>query len=491
MLRVRLNADIRSLDPGTNRDGNTDAVQALLFEGLVAFRENSSVGPMLAKSVAISPDGRSYTFVLRDGVKFSNGAPLTSADVLFAWHRYTDPKTRWRCLSAVDGRGALKVVDVKATDPHTVVFTLEKPSALFLATLARPDCGQTGIYSAASLNPDGSWKAPVTTAPFKVGEWKRGQSIELLRNENYVARPGRRDGLAGHKDVRIAGARFMVIPDEATAKAALLAGDIDLNPNVGHEDVAEYKAAGLKVESVPILSLNTLLIQTTDKLLGDVRMRRALLLSLDLRELTDQVTSGESPPDASPIPNASPYHTAPQSVIPKRDLAQARKLLAEAGYRGQPIHMITNKNYQTMYDQAVIAQAMAREAGIDIVLDVMDWATQLDRYSTGKYQLMSFSYSSRLDPSLSFEMFTGDKARQPRKVWDNPEAIGLLKQTMAIADPAARQPLFDRLEALYRADVPMITLYAGVRTSAARTGVDGYHGWALGSPLLWGVSLKP
>src|SRR5882762_5828751 len=142
-LRIRLDADARSLDPGTNRDGNTDIVQTFLFEGLVAFREDATVGPMLAKSVELSPDEKTYTFVLRDGLAFSNGSPLTSADVLFAWQRYTDPKTGWRCLPEVDGHGAVKVTNVAAPDDKTVVFTLEKPSALFLATLARPDCGQT------------------------------------------------------------------------------------------------------------------------------------------------------------------------------------------------------------------------------------------------------------------------------------------------------------------------------------------------------------
>ena len=220
-LRIRLNADIRSLDPGTNRDGNTDVVQEHLYEGLVAFKEDASVGPMLAKSIEVSPDGKTYTFVLRDGVTFSNGEPLTSDDVLFAWKRYTDPATGWRCLPEVDGRGAVKVTSVVAGDAQTVTFALEKPSALFLATLARPDCGQTGIYHKSSLGPDGKFATPVTTAPFRLGEWRRGQYIELLRNERYSALPDIRDGLTGNKTVGVPKARFVIIPDEATTKAAV------------------------------------------------------------------------------------------------------------------------------------------------------------------------------------------------------------------------------------------------------------------------------
>src|ERR1700742_670715 len=76
-LRIRLNADIRSLDPGVNRDANTDAVQSHLFEGLVAFKEDATVGPLLAKSIDVSEDGKTYNFVLRDDLRFSNGEPVS------------------------------------------------------------------------------------------------------------------------------------------------------------------------------------------------------------------------------------------------------------------------------------------------------------------------------------------------------------------------------------------------------------------------------
>ncbi|MFN8928268.1 MAG: ABC transporter substrate-binding protein, partial [Rhodospirillales bacterium] len=118
-LRVRLNADIRSTDPGVNRDANSDAVVMHMVEGLVAFREDTSVGPMLAESVTVAPDGLAYTFRLRDGVRFHNGAPLTAEDVAFAWKRYMDPATQWRCLPEFDGRGASKVTAVETPDART------------------------------------------------------------------------------------------------------------------------------------------------------------------------------------------------------------------------------------------------------------------------------------------------------------------------------------------------------------------------------------
>lgn len=127
-LRVHLNADIRSINPGVNRDDNTDSVVLHIVEGLVAYGEDSEVKPLLAEKVELSPDGLSYKFTLRKGVKFHNGAELTSADVVWSWNRYLEPKTDWRCLSEFDGRGRAKVEEVTAPDPATVVFKLDKPS---------------------------------------------------------------------------------------------------------------------------------------------------------------------------------------------------------------------------------------------------------------------------------------------------------------------------------------------------------------------------
>lgn len=491
-LRLRLNADIRSTDPGMNRDGNTDAVVLHVVEGLVAYREDTSVAPMLAKSIDISPDGKTYSFTLRDGVTFHNGAPLTADDVLFAWKRYTTPANGWRCLPEVDGRGLTKVVSVEAKDAKTVVFTLEKPSALFLTLLARTDCGGTGIYHRASVDAEGKWKDPIGTGPFKIGEWRRGQYIELLRNDAYAALPGARDGHTGNKQPLVAKVRFVIIPDSAAAKAGLLAGNIDINPDIANSDMPEYKERkDIQLQTKATMDLNGLLFQTRDPLLKDVRMRRAIAASLDLDQLVANVTEGESKASLSVIPVPSSYYGKVQAEVPKRDLAAAKKLLAEAGYKGETIKLMTTKRYPSIFDIALVTQAMAQEAGIKIELEVLEWATMLDRYTKGEFQAMAFPYSARLDPSLSFEMVSGDKDKQPRKVWDNAEARALLTQSMEIADKAQRQALFDKLEASFRADVPMITMYSSVETSAARANVQNYGGWALGQPRAWGVSLKP
>jgi peptide/nickel transport system substrate-binding protein len=490
-LRVRLNADIRSSDPGVNRDGNTDMVMTHVVEGLVAYRQDTSVGPMLAEKIDVSPDGLTYTFTLRNGVRFHNGETLTSADVKFAWDRYMKRETNWRCLSELDGRGVAKVTAIEAPDPGTVIFRLEKPAVLFLATMARVDCGQSGIWHRSSLNADGSWKSPVGTGPYRLAEWRRGQFVDLQKFAGYVTRGGDPDGLTGGKGGGPERVRLTIIPDSSASKAALLANTIDLIPDVDENDAQELRTKpGITVASSPTLGSVGILIQTKDPLMQDGRIRRALALALDYPELVKAVAGEGVAYNASPVPTASNFHGAAQKTGYSRNLAEARRLLTEAGYRGQTIRMLTNKRYNSMYEMAVLTQAMAQEAGLKIEFEVIDWATQLDRYTRGEYQMMSFAFSARYDATLSFDMFSGPKATQPRKVWDNPAMQALIDRSGATADPAQRQPLFDQLHKQMLEDVPAIWLYNNPAITVSGPRVASFRSWVTEQPRFWAVTMR-
>jgi peptide/nickel transport system substrate-binding protein len=372
-----------------------------------------------------------------------------------------------------------------------VVIRLERPTALLLGTLARPDCGQTAILHRDSLTPDGKWREPVATGPFKLGEWKRGQYVDLIHFDDYVSRTEPRDGYTGAKKVEVDKVRVNIIPDSSAAKAGLLSGSLDIINSLSVPEVEELKAhTDVKLSITPALGLTGILLQSNDSLLKDVRIRRALALSLDTKEIADVVMQGTASANNSALPIGSPFHGAVEKQGYTQDIAQAKKLLVEAGYKGQPIKMIANKRYSYVFDSAVLVQAMAQAIGLKIEIEVLDWATQLDRYSKGDYQAMAFVYSARLDPSLSFEMLTGPKATQPRKVWDNPEAQEMLRQSMLTLDTAKRQALFDEMHRRFIADVPMIVLFNGSELAALRNNVKGYAGWLCPQPRFWGVSLQ-
>jgi peptide/nickel transport system substrate-binding protein len=491
VLRARLNADIRSTDPGTNRDANTDGVMAHMVEGLVAFRDDTSVGPMLADSWTVSDDGRIYTFRLRQGVKFHNGTALTADDVVWSLKRWLDPATQWRCLSEFGPTGIARIEKIEAPDAATVVVTLDQPSALFLPTLARPDCGQTAIIHRDSVGPDGKWIAPIGTGPFKLGEWKRGQYVDLIKFDFYASRGEPRTGYTGEKKALVDKVRYNVVPDSAAARAGLLSGSLDVIMSLSIPDMDELKSQPeARLSITPALGLTGILFQTRDPLLKDVRIRRAIALSLDTAQIADVVMEGTAKANNSALPAGSQFYGEVEAKGYEPNLAEAKKLLAEAGYHGQPIKMITNKRYAFVFDSAVLAQEMARAAGINIELEVLDWAAQLDRYNRGDYQAMSFVYSARLDPSLSFEMLMGPKDKQPRKVWDNPEAQEMLRQSMLISDTAKRQALFDEMHRRFIDDVPMVALFNQSEIVALRKTIKGYAGWLYPEARFWGVSLQ-
>ncbi len=489
-VRVSLNADIRSTTPGTNRDDNTDAVVLHVVEGLVAYRENGSVGPLLAESVEISPDGKTYTFHLRSGVKFHNGATMTADDVLWSWNRYMDPATEWRCLSEFDGRGRAKVEAIEAPDPQTVVVRLDAPNALFLSTLARPDCGMTGILHKDSVAADGSWIGPVGTGPYMLADWRRGEAITLRRFADYASLPGDADGFTGGKSPKVETVEFLVIPDASAAKAALVSGAIDLVPDISPADREELKDnPDIEIVAAETMGLNAILFQTRDPLMGNQKLRQAIAASLDTAQIVHAVTDGNSVPNNSVVPTASAYYTDVQRQGFTYDPARAQALLQEAGYAGEKIVMLTNNRYQSSFNTAVFAQAMMQAVGINVELEVLEWGTQLDRYSSGNYQMMAFPYSARLDPSLSFESMMGNKDEQPRKVWEDPEALELLARSMVVTDDAERQKIFDELHRRLIDQVPMIMLFNGSDLAAFNSRIEGYRPWAASKPRLWTVSI--
>ena len=485
VLRARLNSDILSSNPGVLRDENTDGVLAHVVEGLVANREDGSIGPMLAKDWTISADGKSYTFHLRSGVVFHNGAPLTAADAVWSLKRYFDKKLHWRCYS--DLRGIAHVQSVTAPDAMTVQVVLDRAAPLFLKMISRVDCGASGILHPSSVGADGKWIKPIGTGPFMLGDWKRNQYVDLVKFPRYAALPGPMDGNTGGKHALVDRIRYLIIPDSSAALAALYRGSIDILDQLGWTDYAAVKARpDLKTSMAPTLDMYDVLLQTQDPLLKDVRIRRALALTIDAAGLTKAVTWGIAQGNSSPVPLASDYHDASQ-VLRRPDIAQARRLLAAAGYHGQPIGLVTNRRYPQYFDAAVLVQAMAREAGLNLQIEVLDWASQVDRYAAGKYQAMLFSFSAKGDPTMSFGLLIGDKAKEPRKVWDTPQAIALLNKSAATADPVERRKIFDQLNDAFMRDVPAVVLFSSTRIGALRRNVIGYRSWPAAQTRLWNV----
>ena len=489
-LRVKINSDILSLDPGLNTDFNSRNVINVLLEGLVAYREDGSIGLLLADALETSPDGLKYRFTLRKGVTFHNGAPLDAEAVAFAWRRYLDPEKKWRCLTQFDGRLGAKILRISTPDPDNVVFELDKPNPQFLAQMARLDCASAGVFHKESLDAQQNWVNPIGTGPFKLGTWRSGVFLELDKFAAYRSRAGPRDGMTGDKTPLLDKVRLIVVPAERV-RTALFGSQIDLDPDLSVSSVEAFRNhEDFEVTVHSSAELTGLLFQTTDPVLADPRMRRAILLGLDRELLARQVYQGLIGTTHSPVPPNNPLSSETQRTPLPYDPVQARRLLAEIGYTGQTIQMVASKRYTSTYLSAIVAQSMLKDIGLNIHLEEIEWGKLFEMYSKGNYQMMVFPYSARLDAALYFEMLTGPKSSQPHKVWDDQTAHALVQRAMASGDVETRKGILDQIHLRFVEDLPMIPLWNSPGISVRHKRVKGFQPWGSETPRYWGIWIE-
>ncbi|MEQ9244820.1 MAG: ABC transporter substrate-binding protein, partial [Nitratireductor sp.] len=305
MVRTSLNADIRGTNPGVTRDGNTDEVHGHMIEGLVTYASDFSIIPMLAESYEISEDGRTYTFKLRKGVKFHNGEEMTASDVEWSWNRLAGEASESHCKNFFNGENNIEVTSAKAQDDDTFIITLAEPYAVFLATMARFDCGSMAVLHPDSVNADGSWNKPIGTGPYMMGDHAPGRYVELNRFEDYSSRGGAPDGYGGGKSPTVDVLRWEIVGEGAVSKTALLAGDLDL------VDIDAMTAAELKdqpnfsVDAAESAVWDTYLLNSDDPVLSDVRIRRAMAHAIDPQRIMAAITEGFGKASPSPVPPMS------------------------------------------------------------------------------------------------------------------------------------------------------------------------------------------
>lgn len=492
-LNVAINSDIRGLEPGVNRDDNTDSVIHHIVESLVAYRADMSVAPLVAESWSVSDDGRTYTFRLRQGITFHNGAPVTSAEVQWSWNRYLRPGSTWLCRNWFDGsagadEGGVKVLAIETPDRATVVFRLDRASALFLPQLASVQC-PGAILHPDSVDAQGNWIKPIATGPYRLEQWRRGEYVELQRFAGYVPRKEERSGYAGARVARFERIRFVIVPEAVSALAALRAGSIDVIPNVAADALPDLEnAPNVRIHDQALLNWTVLLVNTNDPVLRDVRVRRALAHAIGRNEIVQTNTGGRSRVNSSAVPVATRFHTSLHDIWYYYDAKRARELLRLAGYGGEPVRIQTNRRYKNMFDNAVVIQAMLQAAGMNAQLEVMDWATQLAYYQAGKFQLSSFSYSVLSDPAMRYAKLIGSKSERGSAQWDDPIAKKLLGELLWETNDEDRNRTMQRLHRRMVEQVPIIGLYNGDSAMVTRAELRDVAPWPAGTLVLWGVS---
>jgi peptide/nickel transport system substrate-binding protein len=463
-LVVGLSQDLPGLDPHPSTSTITYQVLSLVYQGLVDFDRDLKIRPVLAESWKVSPNGKEWTFALRKGVKFHNGRPLTAGDVKFSLDRILDPKT------AARGKGALSIIEsVQVVDPQTVRVHLTRASGAFLSRIA-------GTYQAI-LPPEAvqgpAFKA-IGTGPFQLTEWKTNERVELKRFDGYWEA-----GLPYLDAVTL-----KPVPDGTVRLTALKTGDAGFVQLIPLESLPELQAAPSKDYVVRTVKggggFSAIILNSRKPPFNDVRVRRAVALAVDKKEVGLGVWRGFAQPINEWMPPGTPWFFA----VPDRkvDVEQAKKLLAEAGLaRGTKLTHTVGQT-ANLVPAAQVLQAQITRIGIDLQLEVMDWPAYIKRQRAMDFTSTNTNFFPKVDPDDAYYRYFHSKggANELSGGYANPAADKLLEEGEATVDPGKRAEAYRRLVELIQDEVPVVTTGLGDAAVGWRTPVKGFEPHIIG-----------
>ena len=379
VLRVAPITDVQLLDPLYGSAWVNVVAGEMLYESLFSWDSRLNPKPMMVQDWAVSADGLTWTFTLRPGLKFHDGQPVTTADVIPSMQR-------WMSLANGTVRDATE--GLTASDANSFVWKLKRPFPLMLDALAAAPSRMPAIFRAKDLETSGKPIASgIGSGPFRWNAAARvaGSRAVFERNADYVPRTEPADGLSGAKLVKLDRVEWDVIPDASTAAAALQRGEVDLWERPAADLVqllaknAEIKMQVLTpVATQTMLRPNSLYPPFTDK-----RARQALNYAIDQG---DQMAAGYGDESIWKRCNSfficgSPYGTEAGAEGFHQDFARAKQLLAESGYHGEKLTFISTHEIPWIGQQAEVTADALKKAGFNIDMVWADWASTIARFS--------------------------------------------------------------------------------------------------------------
>lgn len=472
-VRVALGTTLSQLDPAKTTIGDEYVYVHLLFNGLSRIDPDMTVKPDLAESWTASDDLKTWTFKLRQGVKFHHGRVMDAEDVVATMKRILDPATGSRArtgLSMVDG--------ISATDPMTVEFKLNIPYAGFADIFADRNLRIVPKDKLAELSTQ-----PIGTGPFMFKSWSPGDRLELVKNPSYFEA-----GLP-----KVDGATLRIIPESAARMAALESGAIDIVWSMPYEAVDKLKtSATARADSVSTPTWDGVILNNDRPPFNDVRVRKALALTIDKEAIVELALFGQGNPTFSPIPPSHPYFNKAMKFTPP-DIAQAKKLLAEAGFpNGFDVPMQVPQEREQRVRVGVAVRDMAKAAGIRINVERVPFASYTANVA-GKAQMYVDGYFARPTIDTAIYPFYHSSGSWNKQLWlyKDVRVDQLLDDARKTNDEAARKVIFGKFQELVEETVPGIIAYSAAHVNGVSKKVDGFKS----TPMQWlelkSVSIKP
>jgi peptide/nickel transport system substrate-binding protein len=477
-LRIGLAEDPDILDPSIARTYVGRIVFSAFCDKLFDIDEKLNIVPQLALSYETSTDGKAMTIKLRPGVKFHDGEPLDAEAAKFSIERHMTLPTSFRKseLSSVD--------HVEIVDPLTIKLVLKTPYSPLIAQLT-DRAGMMVSPKAAKEEGDKFGLHPVCAGPYKFVERVPQDRMVFEKFADYW-----------NKDnIFIDRVVFYPIVDATVRLANLRSGGLELIERVLATDIKDVRAdPKLVLSTAPELGYLGLTINiANDKTKGalsqSVKVRQALDLSIDREALNQVVFNGEFTPGNQWVSPLHPYYQNSFSIQP-RNIEKAKALLKEAGV-ALPVsvdYMVTKGAENEAVAQVV--QSMAAEAGFDLKIRVIEFATSFKQAQAGEFQVFQINWSGRIDPDGNSYVFMHSKAPQNDGGYSNPEADKLMEDGRLVADPEERKAIYEKLTRILLNDEPIIYLYHRKLLFAHSTKLEGYKQMPDGLVRVVGLKLK-
>ncbi|MCA1404027.1 ABC transporter substrate-binding protein [Ensifer sp. IC3342] len=469
-----------TLDPMASTADLVGIVSQHIFETLYTFDKDWKPTPLLAAGMPdISADGKTYTIKLRSGVKFHDGTDLDSKDVVASLDRWMKTASRGKQTAAT-------IAGVEAVDPLTVKISLNAPYAPLVSLLAFNNSAAIVLPSEKQAEPMVDF---IGTGPYKLKERKADQYIQLERFDGYASPEGEANGYGGARHRYADEIRFVPVPDPNTRIEAAVSGQYDYVDSLPVESLERVKGSSasepvmLQPFGWPVFVLNS-----GNGITKNQELRKAIRAALSMEDMMAAAFGSTDfyALDAALYPAQYSWRSdaGTDGNYNIADPEKAAELLAAAGYKGEPLRILTSRQYEFHYKMAQVAAEYLKLAGFTVDLQVVDWATLTQRRADPTLWDIYITHSPFLpEPALIGMMST----KAPGQ-WDTPARAKAVDAFNAESDPTKRVALWADVQKVIFEEVPFIKIGDFNALSAKSKTLDGVSPapW----PYFWNASIK-
>jgi peptide/nickel transport system substrate-binding protein len=452
-LVAAISGEPDQLDPHSTSAYASFQVLENVFDTLVEPDEQLQMQPALADSWETSEDGLTWTFDLRDDVTWHNGRDLVADDVVYSYNRIIDEElaNAYRFAS---------VESVTAPDEDTVEIQVSRPTPNLLANIG----AFKGMAIVAKENvEDGSiTRNPIGTGAFRFGSYSPGDSLKLLRNEDYWG-----------GEVPLDGVEYRFISEPTVALTNLQGGQVHWTDNLPPQQVGSLRDSDdIELETVPSNDYWYFAANQARKPFDDPRVRRAMAFGIDREQVTEAALFGLGTPNQTAIPEDSFWHTdyAPY----ERDVDKAKQLLQEAGVSDLTVEFMVTNEYPETVTAAQVIQSQLEDVGIDVKIRTLDFAAWLDQQGKGNFDVFLLGWLGNIDPDDFYYAQHRTDANFNFQKYSDAEVDAALDAARAETDRDARKELYEEAVRQIVDDASYVYLYNPQVVQAWAPDVEGY-----------------